>query len=181
LGIDLNLIHWLKLRLDQEREHCHRKIEYCLIRTFSELKKKDMASIHISENFNDRLFQKLLQLETPKESFTDRILNQFVYNRTANYAFAGAMACIIAGIIIYNSDINQNTTDSTSVVQTNSFFTDSPSSQNFVTGDEENNLLDELKTNPDEVLFLQKLEKYYKASGKESTANDVRILINQIR
>ena len=181
MGIDLNLIQWLKLQLDREKEHCHRKIEFCLIRTFSEIKKWSSREVHLPSNFDQKLMQRLTSLEEEQESLRDKILGQLLYNKRINYAIAGGLAVVLSVVILQNSDYTSVGKDSASVVTGNTRFVDKPSSQNYLTNSEESLFINEVKRNPENILLLEKVERYYQKSGKEQAASEIREIINRAR
>lgn len=181
MGIDINIINWLKLQFDQENEQCHRKIEFCLIRTFSELKNSQMKEIKISTGFDDRLFSGLNDITDNKETIKDKIIQGLIYNKKLNYALAVSLLTILFVFIILNGDNTHNKAESATVVKSNASFTDHPSSQIFISTNEENEFIDEIKAKPENLQFLIKLEKYYIASGKKQTAADIGEFIDRVR
>ena len=172
---DLNIVQWLKMKLDAETARCQRKIECCLIRTFSESKKEEMKHICLSEDFDKRLLNKLALVEQENPGTIQTVLQGLLYNKKLNYAMATGLTVLLAGIILYNTENKTGLTEKSGVVMKNTHYLDKPSAQVFSEGDNTPGTIN-IEQNRETIL---ELEKYYRSIGKNSVANELQMLIER--
>ncbi|TGK19045.1 LIMLP_12425 family protein [Leptospira stimsonii] len=153
------------------------KIENSLVKTMSELRKKELSSILLSEEFSLRLKNQLQQIQPEPERGWERIRENVLSNRGLQLSFSAALALAIV-FVSYNrfqtSTSPIRTERSGTVFDQNESgnFKDIPSSGSFQ-AELDAVLLKQIPANAEAKKTLDSLQRYFSEKGDLRTAEEL--------
>ncbi|TGK78614.1 hypothetical protein EHQ24_18735 [Leptospira noumeaensis] len=147
--------------------------------------KEDTILPRMSKDFDTRLFNLLesVTIDKPNQkiSFTFRDL---VENRTVQYSFSAVMALSLVFVLATRNSQEPTTlagtNDTAGVVIEQNNYQYEPTSLDLNESYQKRMLLDRLRSAPGSVYGLRELELYYEKTGRESSADELRLLIESI-
>ncbi|PJZ86625.1 LIMLP_12425 family protein [Leptospira harrisiae] len=146
--------------------------------------KEDTILPRMSEDFDTRLFNLLesVTIDKPNQkiSFTFRDL---VENRTVQYSFSAVMALSLVFVLATRNSQEPTlagNNDSAGVVIEQNNYQYEPTSLDLNESYQKRVLLDRLRSAPGAVYGLRELELYYEKTGRESSADELRLLIESV-
>ncbi|TGL90983.1 hypothetical protein EHQ68_01430 [Leptospira congkakensis] len=146
--------------------------------------KEDTILPRMSKDFDTRLFNLLesVTIDKPNQkiSFTFRDL---IENRTVQYSFSAVMALSLVFILVSRSSQEPTLAgnqDTAGVVIEQNNYQYEPTSLDLNESYQKRVLLDRLRSAPGAVYGLRELELYYEKTGRESSADELRLLIESV-
>ncbi|RHX84663.1 LIMLP_12425 family protein [Leptospira stimsonii] len=153
------------------------KIENSLVKTMSELRKKELSSILLSEEFSLRLKNQLQQIQPEPERGWERIRENVLSNRGLQLSFSAALALAIV-FVSYNrfqtstSPIRTERSGTVFGQNESGNFKDIPSSGSFQ-AELDAVLLKQIPANAEAKKTLDSLQRYFSEKGDLRTAEEL--------
>lgn len=181
----MNLKQWLTAQFPQffpedpetvilENKLCH---------FYRELRKQEDTILpRLPQDFDERLLRILSATPLdpkPNSSFAPFALWE---NRKVQYSLSFALAACVVFVLSSRMGQTEDPANGTAgvVLDSNSNYLSEPSSIRLTATDEKQILVDHLKAAPNAVYSLRELEVYYRNSGREQAAEELRFLIDSI-
>jgi hypothetical protein len=165
-------------QIETEREYDDRAIECGLIRCMSDLKKRELKNIKLSEDFQHRLLlalEKTEQEQVTEETFAERF-SQLMHSRVFRYSMAFASVALASTFLL------MNLLESTGQFQSESISSHvkSITPADYRELDEEFRLINEIRQSPDDIHCLKRLEEYYIHNGNLEKASKIHYTLENI-
>jgi hypothetical protein len=154
------ILNWIKTRIDllsPEDESENVLFESKLVRCVSEYRKLELESIHLAKDFDLRLMNRL-----ESQNFSEK--DEYDFSPKRKYTlelvifsaifFLSLFTLLLYNIFIQEPEVTQNPKNLT-----------------------EDELLSEIKQNPEKKRFLQTLENYYAKKGKIHEASEIHSML----
>ena len=151
-----------------------RSIECSLVRGLSDLRNKEMSQRKLSDNFNEKLFQKLERVEQEPPTYS-RKLEIFIQKPNSKFILVSASIFLIGSVFIYNFSSQKNM-----ITRIDKF--DLSLETAMVEDDEldELDVITDLKKGQEDIDLLRKLEEYYTVHGNMEKADRVHFKLETI-
>lgn len=175
-----NLLNWLKTKIDsisREDETDHVHIECSLIRAISEYREKELSNLCLEDDFNKRLMNRLEHIE-------QEAVGTYSYETPKAFRFPLVFSTgfALVGIAVTLTVMNSDDTRSPHFHKIPAHVTPIGLKSNSYSEihTEEENLMEELKSNPENIRLLEKLETYYFETGKKEQATEIHSMLETI-
>lgn len=183
MALEINTITRLRRLFSWEESREDLLLEHKLVDLYSHLREwEEENAPRMSVGFEERVMEHLREIEIDSPTWKDKIIPRFLENRPVQYGLTIAMASILAVVMITRSQSNQTEVmmDTASVIINNTSYLDRPSSVEYADSFHRRVLIDSIRQETQSVDVLTKLETYYRATGKNAVASEIRYFIEEV-
>ncbi|XDD55940.1 hypothetical protein AB3N62_10685 [Leptospira sp. WS4.C2] len=145
--------------------------------------KEDTILPRMSKDFDTRLLNLLESVSFDKPSQKISLtFRDLIENRTVQYSFSAVMALSLVFVLVSRTSQEQTFSgnDSAGVVIEQNNYQNEPTSIDLGESYQKRELLDHLRSAPGAVYGLRELELYYEKTGRDSAADELRLLIESV-
>lgn len=158
-------------------------LDHKLVDLYSQLRyweEKNLPSL--SSQFESRVLEHLKNVSFEEPTWREKFIPNFLENRPVQYGLSFAMATLLAVVLISRSQpvVSETMAESTGVVIDNTSYLDRPSSVEYADSFHRRVFLDSIKGQVQSTDVLSKLEDYFRATGKNAVASEIRFFIDEV-
>jgi hypothetical protein len=183
LGIENNIVTRMRRMFSWEETPEDIALDHKLVDLFSRLRCwEEKNSPCLSNRFESRVLEHLKEISMEEPSWREKFIPSFIENRPVQYGLSFAMATLLAVVLISRGQgtVSESIAESTGVIIDNTSYLDRPSSVEYADSFHRRVFLDSIREDANSSDVLRKLEAYYRATGKNGVASEIRFFIDEV-
>lgn len=183
LGTELNIVTRIKRLFAWEESPEDIVLDHKLVDLYSQLRNWEEKNFpRLSNQFESRVLEHLKNANFEEPTWKEKFLPSFLENRPVQYGLSFAMATLLAVVLISRSQVavSETMAESTGVIIDNTSYLDRPSSVEYADSFHRRVFLDSIRGEAQSSDVLSKLENYFRATGKNAVASEIRFIIDEV-